>query len=133
VGQRVVAAALSGTLGSWRYAPLVGWDAAAATFAAGVWTAVAPMDPDQTAEHARREDPTRASTDVLLLTASVAILIAVSVVGIAANSAHGSTEGLLAGLAAASVALSWLVVHTLFTLRYARLYHSGARGGVNLN
>jgi len=30
------------------------------------------------------------------------------------------------------VAVSWLVVHTLFTLRYARLYHSTG-GGVDFN
>jgi uncharacterized membrane protein len=31
-------------------------------------------------------------------------------------------------LAAASVALSWLLIHTLFTLAYARLYHRGDTG-----
>jgi uncharacterized membrane protein len=51
---------------------------------------------------------------------------------VAAISAHGGTRGLLAGLAAASVALSWLIVHTLFTLRYARIY-TAAGGGVDFN
>jgi uncharacterized membrane protein len=40
---------------------------------------------------------------------------------------------LLAALAVGSVALSWLLVHTLFTLRYARLYYRGAVGGINFN
>ena len=54
------------------------------------------------------------------------------VVLVAASSAHGSREWALAGLAVGSVALSWVLVHTLFTLRYARLYHS-AGGGVDFN
>jgi uncharacterized membrane protein len=68
----------------------------------------------------------------LLLSASLASLVAVAVVLVAANSAHGSNRWLLAGLAAASVALSWLLIHTLFTLRYARLYHRGD-GGISFN
>jgi len=62
----------------------------------------------------------------------LASLVAVGVVLVAAGSAHSTKRGLLAGLAVASVALSWLLVHTLFTLRYARLYQSG-HGGVSFN
>ncbi len=127
-----VAAGVSGGLGAWVYAPLIGWDAAAATFSFMTWVGVAPMDASATAEHAQREDPTRATTDALLLAASLASLIAVGVVLVAANSAKSETRGLLAGLAVASVALSWQLVHTLFTLRYARLYHA-AGGGVDFN
>jgi uncharacterized membrane protein len=128
----VAAGAVSGALGAWRYAPLIGWDAAAMSFSAWSWAGVAGMDADKTAAHSRMEDPTRAATDVLLLTASVASLIAVGVVLVSAGSSPGSDKGLLAGLGAASVAVSWLVVHTLFTLRYARLYHSTG-GGVDFN
>ncbi len=128
----LVATILSGIFGAWDYAPLVGWDAAAATFLAWVWVAVTGMSPEQTAAHARRQDPNPAATDALTLTASVASLVAVGVVLVAASSAHGSEEWALAGLAVASVALSWALVHTLFTLRYARLYHSSG-GGVDFN
>ena len=128
----LAATAVSGILGAWSYAPLIGWDAAAATFSTWVWVAVAGMDAAQTAAHARRQDPNPATTDALTLTASLASLVAVGVVLVAASSAHGSGRWALAGLAAGSVVLSWALVHTLFTLRYARLYHSGA-GGVNFN
>ena len=128
----VVVGALSGVLGAWLYAPLIGWDAAATSFSVWVWAAIAHLNADQTAALAHREDPTRATTDLLLLASSVASLIAVGVVLVAASSAHGTAKGLLAGLAAASVALSWLVVHTLFTLRYARLYYTTG-GGVSFN
>jgi uncharacterized membrane protein len=126
------AGVLSGALGSWRYAPLIGWDVAATSFSASAWMVLAGMDAQATEEHARNEDPTRPVTDGLLLTASLASLIAVGVVLVAANSTPGSDKGLLAGLGAFSVAVSWLLVHTLFTLRYARIYHS-AGGGVDFN
>jgi uncharacterized membrane protein len=29
-----------------------------------------------------------------------------------------------------SVIVSWFAVHTVFTLRYARLYYAGAQGGI---
>jgi uncharacterized membrane protein len=32
-----------------------------------------------------------------------------------------------------SVVLSWTLLHTLFTLRYARLYYEGADGGIEFN
>jgi uncharacterized membrane protein len=33
----------------------------------------------------------------------------------------------------ASVVLSWAMVHTVFTLNYARLYYRGPDGGVDFN
>jgi len=128
----VVAAVVTGILGTWKYAPLIGWDFVAAFFCAWVWAAVGGMDPAETAEFASREDPGRATSGALLLAASVASLAAVAVVLVSASSAHGASKWLLAGLAVGSVALSWLLIQTLFTLRYARLYHSEG-GGVSFN
>ncbi len=128
----IVAAVVTGALGTWKYAALVGWDALAGSLAAWTWVSVSRMDAASTTAHANREDPSQPISDILLLDASLASLIAVAVVLVAANSAHGSSRWLLAGLAAASVALSWLLIHTLFTLRYARLYHRGD-GGISFN
>lgn len=50
-----------------------------------------------------------------------------------ASSAKGSTQDLLAGVGVATVILSWLVVHSVFTLRYAMLYYTGKDGGVSFN
>jgi uncharacterized membrane protein len=127
-----IATLIAGIFGAWEYAPLVGWDAAVVTFSFLTWAGIAPMDGKATSEHARREDPTGPTSDALLLAASVASLVAVGVVLVAASSAPSVARGMLAGLAAASVALSWLLVHTLFTLRYARLYEV-AGGGVDFN
>ncbi len=128
----IVVAVVTGVLGAWKYAALVGWDALAGSLTMWTWVSVSRMDAAATAAHANREDPSQAVSYLLLLAASLASLIAVAVVLAAANSAHGSSRWILAGLAAASVALSWLLIHTLFTLRYARLYHRGD-GGIGFN
>jgi uncharacterized membrane protein len=42
-------------------------------------------------------------------------------------------RGSLAGVAVVSVALSWGLIHTLFTLRYASLYYWDQEGGIDFN
>jgi len=126
------AALVVGSLGSWAYSGLIGWDAAAATFCTWVWASILGLDGQQTAAHVRRDDPGRAASDSMVLIACVASLIGVGFVLGAANAAQGSMRALLAGLGVASVALSWLQVHTVFTLRYARLYVA-LNGGVDFN
>jgi uncharacterized membrane protein len=128
------AATLCGVLGAWPYSPLIGWDSAAAVFVAWVWLwAIAPMGSTQTAAHATREDPGNAVSDLIVLVAAVASLAAVGFVLIKASSSNGTAQDLLAGLGVGSVTLSWFAVHTLFTLRYAKLYYTGVDGGVNFN
>jgi uncharacterized membrane protein len=129
----VVAAVAVGLLGGWAYAPLAGWDVAALAFSAWVWATMAPMNSTRTAEHATREDPGRAQTDLIVLVAAVASLAAVGLVLIRASSAKGSGQDLLVALGVLSVALSWFAVHTLFALRYGRLYYDGKPGGINFN
>jgi uncharacterized membrane protein len=113
--------ALATLPGSWQIGTLVGWDVAAAVYAAA------------TAGLALREDPGRAIADALLLVASVASVLAVGL-AIAAGRAGGSgARELRAALAVASVALSWTVVQTVFTSHYARLYYSRPAGGIDFN
>jgi uncharacterized membrane protein len=50
-----------------------------------------------------------------------------------AHTVHGVAQGMLAALGLLSVAVSWLTVHTIFTLRYALLYYSDPVGGVDFN
>jgi len=50
-----------------------------------------------------------------------------------ARESTGARQGALAGLAVASVVLSWLLVHTLFTLRYASLYFRDDVEGIDFN
>jgi uncharacterized membrane protein len=45
----------------------------------------------------------------------------------------GGTKAYLIALGVLSVALSWAMVHTVFTLRYARTYYLKPEGGVDFN
>jgi uncharacterized membrane protein len=128
-----VVAVVVGLQASWPYALLAGWDTAALIFTAWVWLMMASMNSADTAAHATQEEPGRAQTDVLVLLSSVASLAAVGYVLVQASSEKGGAQDWLAGLGVLSVALSWFAVHTLFSLRYARLYYGGKPGGINFN
>jgi len=90
------------------------------------------MGHEQTARFALREDPSRVGADIILILASLASLVAV---GFALYEAHFSTglqHSILTLVGILSVVLSWVLIHTIYTLRYARLYYAGiAEGGVN--
>lgn len=127
------AAVLVGVFVDWGYAPAVGWIAAALSYIGWVWLRIGRMDHAATRAHALREDPSRAVADILLVVASLASLGVVAFVLIRASSASGLERGVLASLAIASVASSWTVIHTLYTLRYASLYYADEPGGVDFN
>jgi len=129
----IIAAALMVAFGNWRYAPAVGWDATAITFCASVWLGIWPLSASGTASHATCEDPSRATSDILTLSAAVASLAAVGIVLFNAHSAQGAMKYVLAGLGLLSVAVSWFTVHTIFTLRYAQLYYAEPAGGISFN
>jgi uncharacterized membrane protein len=135
----VVAAICVGVAVDWDYASSVGWDVAAGIYLVWTWSTIRGMDAAATAAHATREDPTIGMTRAIVLAASVASLVGVGYLLAQAGSARGVTQDLIAALGVASVAVSWFVVHTLFTLRYALLYYgsggerSGSDRGVDFN
>lgn len=129
----VVVALLAGAVGSWTFAPVIGWASASLVYTAWVWLAVGRMDAASTASHAVREDPSRAASDVLVVAANLASLGAVALVLVEAHHAGGARQGTFAALAVTSVVLSWVLLHTLFTLRYARIYYRDEVGGIDFN
>jgi uncharacterized membrane protein len=127
-----VAGALIGITLSWNYAQLAFWDTAAIVFL--IWTAFSlnGRDAQATAELAVREDPGRTATDVILILASLASLAAVGGLLYRASNADGTTKLLLAAVAVISVVVSWTLIHTTYTLRYARMYYQ-RKGGIDFN
>jgi uncharacterized membrane protein len=117
----------------WQAAMLLGWIAAALFYVIGVWATVGTFDAATTKRNAVREDPSVATTDLLVISAGVACLAAVGLALVKAGSAHGGTKAYLITIGVASVALAWAAVHTVFTLRYARLYYSSPVGGIDFN
>ena len=114
-------------------AVLLGWDAAAVTFLALVWVAVAPMNATATARSAVSEDASRTEGEAILLGAGTASLVAVGLTLVDAGRSTGATRALLIALAVGSVVLAWASVHTIYMLRYTRLYYGEPAGGIDFN
>ena len=110
---------------------LCGWDTTCVVYMGWIWPTILHRDADQTARRATTTDPDRTITDGLLLVAAVASLAAVGTVLVSASGMQGVAEGLRVGLGVASVVLSWTMVHTVYTLRYAQLYYDGPDGGID--
>jgi uncharacterized membrane protein len=125
-------AVVVGSSGSWTYAPSLGWAAACLTYLAWVWSVVGRLSPAGTASHAAREDSGRAASDALLLAATLASFGGVGLILLDAGSAQGAMKAGIIGIALGGIGLSWFLVHTLFTLRYAFLYYRD-RKGVDFN
>jgi uncharacterized membrane protein len=117
----------------WQAVPLLGWGAASLTWVGWVWVSIVSLDPTATSRNATREDPHGAVADLLLLSASVAILAAVILGVVKAGDTSGADRALLLGSGIAVVIASWGVVQTVFTLRYASLYYRGATHAVDFN
>jgi uncharacterized membrane protein len=131
LGAAIAGGAVAAVAGPVRNAPLIGWDILAFVYGGWVWLTVWPLDPASTHSHATREDPSRDLADLLLLCAAIASLIAVGMVLFGA--ASGNARYGQAALAVVSVFLSWTLLQTVFTLKYARLYYSDTPGGIDFN
>jgi uncharacterized membrane protein len=127
----IVASVIAAYFCPWQLAVLVGWDVAAVFVVGSVWTFVAVLDAAATQQVSTREDDSHALVDLMMVVACV-----VSLAGVVAGLAHarirsGTLSTVLTGDAVFTVFLSWFTVHTLFVLRYARLYYCEAPGGID--
>jgi uncharacterized membrane protein len=129
----VVVGVVSSAFTAWQAATLVGWDAGAMLLILWIWTAVAGLNAEECKTHARREDTSIRLTELIILSSGVALLAAVGLVLIEASHASGGTKAYLITLGVLSVALTWVLVHTVFTLRYARTYYAEPVGGIDFN
>jgi uncharacterized membrane protein len=128
----LITATVAAMLGaSWSVAALGAEDVAAAVFLVWVWASIAGADAAATARTARAEDASRTAAEAVLLSAGAASLIAVVFTLAQAGHAGSPQRGLLTALTIASVALAWLSVHTVFLLRYARIYYTPPDGGID--
>jgi uncharacterized membrane protein len=138
--RRAIVAAVSGCAAagvvleigaSWSVAALCGFDVGALIFVLWVWAGVAGADAARTARIARAEDASPTAAEGVLVGAGAASLVAVAFTLAAAGDAVAPARGLLTALAIASVVLAWISVHTVWVLRYARLYYSAPQGGID--
>jgi uncharacterized membrane protein len=124
-----VAGGIAAPLLGWATAGLVAWVAASLVFLVWTWASLWPLGAADTASMAARQDGSRPVRDLALIATSIGTLMAVALVIFRAH--ENPPPRIVLGVAC--IAASWLVLNTVFTLRYARLYYTDPRGGVDFN
>jgi uncharacterized membrane protein len=115
----------------WQLTILIGWDVMALLVVVSVWTAIGGFTPEETRDFALREDNTRAGTQFLLLGAALASLVGVALAFLKGNGTGHPHEVMLEGAGVITIACSWVLVHTVFALRYAHIYYTDPKGGID--
>ncbi len=111
-------------------AVVAGWDAAALAFLLSIWPIILRADSPLAEQLATREDETRGSALVLLVGASVTSLLGAGLTLSLAGHQSGPRRVLLIGVAVLTVVVSWTVVNTVYTLRYADLHFRSRAAGI---
>jgi uncharacterized membrane protein len=115
----------------WQLTALVGWDVAALLVLVGTWTRIWSYDGAQTRRHAMSEDETHRGAELLLLGAGTASLLGVAFAFLEAHDEGGAMEVVIEAMGVATIAISWVIVHSVYTLRYADLYYREPEGGLD--
>jgi uncharacterized membrane protein len=102
--------------------PLVSWTVAAGLAVCWVWWISLPEDQAGTERLAEEENRSR-STDLWVVLAAVASLVAVVVALVRSSGGRDSVAVASVLLSVAGVTISWALVNTVFALKYARLYY----------
>ncbi len=130
-GFGVLAALVVAWFVPWQLTVLVAWDVTAALVVGSVWLAIGGFNAQETEEFARREDNSRAGTQLLLLGAALVSLVGVVLAFLKGNEGGHHDEVLLEAFGVATIVCSWLLVHTVFALRYAHVYYTPPKGGID--
>lgn len=136
---RVLVAAAFGALAAaivawfvpWQLTVLVAWDVTAVLVIGTVWLSIGRFGAKETKQFAMREDDTRAGTHLLLLGAALVSLVGVVLAFLKANEGAHRQEVLLEAFGVFTIVCSWVLVHTVFALRYAHVYYTEPEGGID--
>ena len=111
-------------------AVLGGRNAAGLTLLALAWLIIVSCDSQATGQRAAAEDPGRTAVTALVILASLAGVLAVTVLVRKPEAIAPREELELVALCLVTVMVSWTLTHTAFTLRYAHLYYREDEEGV---
>jgi len=106
------------------------WVARSLTVLLATWPVILRADGSLAPQLAAREDETADSTRALLVGANVASLLGAGYTLHLASQQSGAPRGLLIGTAVLTVVLSWAVINTVYTLRYADKHFRSQPGGI---
>ena len=128
----VAAGTVVGAAAGWQYAPAAGWIATAAVYLIWTWASIAKMSAVAIEVVVQQRHPARGPADTIIVIARIASLGGVAYLLIA-GTARGPDDTIAAVIGFLSVIASWLVVHAVYTLRYAILYYTEPVGGIDFN
>jgi len=126
----LIAALVLSLVVDWGLALVGGWDAAAVAFLLATWPIIIRADGAKVAHLAAREDQNEGTARALLVGASVASLLGAGYALHLAGLHTGLQRVPLISVAVLTVVLSWALINTVYTLRYAHEHFGSARGGI---
>jgi len=106
---------------AWGLALTGGWDTATLAFLLPAWLVIIRADSSRAPQLAAR---------ALLVGASAASLLGAGYVLHLAGQENGASRVLLIGVAVLTVMLSWTVINTVYTMRYADQHFRSKQGGI---
>ena len=127
----LAAAVAAGSLQTWQFAAVVGWDVGSLLLIGTIWFSIGRLTPEQTRSLAMREDDSRNASRAVVLAGCVASLGGVIVGVLKAREEGGTIGAVLTGLSLLAVILAWIAVHTMFALHYAHQYYDAGGGGID--
>lgn len=101
---------------------MLGWDAFGAVYLTLEWITIFSTEPGEIRQQASRQDPRRTIVFSLILVAAVASVMAIILMIVTKQKATDVTDW-RTPIAILAMILSWFLVHTLFTLRYAHIFY----------
>jgi uncharacterized membrane protein len=138
VGRLLIASSLAATAFAllaptdkpWWVRAVVGWDVGALALVALAWSVIVRADSAETRRRAGVDDPGRHLVFGIALSSSLFSLFAAGFVLKHVKTLAAPEQATWTLLTLAAIALSWVMTHTAYTLRYAHLYYraGGAHG-----
>ena len=109
---------------------VVGWEVDAAIVLLTSWPVILQANSARAPLLAAREDETETSARALLVAAALASLLGAGYALHLADDNSGAARGALIGVAVLTVVLSWILINTVYTLRYADQHYRSQHGGI---
>jgi len=106
---------------------IVAWDVFALTIVVLAWLIISNRDPYEVRRNVRLQDASATFLFSLVVIAATASLFAVGLLLGSVKNLSPTGLSLHIALAVSAVGVSWMLVHTVFTLRYAHFYYFDAR------
>lgn len=124
IGASALTALLTPTSAMWAQRAVASWNGFAVVALSLMWLPILTLKPAQIEHVARREDPSRVAALALVVVGAGISLLAVGVLLSLSRAMTVRAHLGAAALALSAVVLAWVLMHTVFTLRYAHLYYA---------